>query len=713
MRARFVIIWLVCFALLAGVCAAVLWVLYTALPAREQAQFAHALGVESGLLWLLGGIMFTGAGFLARWLEQRYFEPVQRLAESARLIAGSNPAFRAVSHGPAEIRNLAHALNALAERHEATVSNVEERVRQARADSDEEKNRLAALMSELASAVIVCNAGFRILLYNEQARRLFAGSAAPGFLGLGRSLFSLFDRDVIGHAVEQLRYRLEQGDAGPVTLFMTALGAGRVVRVRMVSVTATADAGGRQRKTTGFVLVLDDAGEEAVLAEQRERLLNGLIESVRASLGSMRAAAENLDNFPEMDAVRRVQFTAIISSEAQRLSEALNDTSNRYSALVKSQWQLEQMRASDLLSVVQRRVDSVLGVATTRNEVDASIWVRADSYGIAQAVCYLARRLRDAFAVHALRFEVSTDARHVRFDLVWNGAGLPAATVLSWENLPFSVGGEASPITLREMIERHHGEVWYQSGNGEERSRFRLLLPRAESEKARAKSSQSDESRPEYYDFDLFHQSGQTDELDEQPLKHLTYTVFDTETTGLHPSAGDEIISIGAVRIVNARLLTGEVFDRLIDPQRAIGAESIRIHGIRPELLVGHPTVETVLPAFHRFCEDTVLVGHNAAFDMRFLQLKENAIGVRFTQPVLDTMMLSAVLHPALGNHRLEVIAERFGVDITGRHTALGDAMLTGEVFLRMMPLLADAGIVTLKQAREASERTLHARARY
>jgi DNA polymerase-3 subunit epsilon len=275
------------------------------------------------------------------------------------------------------------------------------------------------------------------------------------------------------------------------------------------------------------------------------------------------------------------------------------------------------------------------------------------------------------------------------------------------------VGGEASPVTFREMIERHNGEAWYQSGNGEEWSRFRLLLARAESEKARVKPSQSEGSRPEYYDFDLFHQPGQTHELDEQPLKHLTYTVFDTETTGLHPSAGDEMISIGAVRIVNARLLTGEVFDRLIDPQRAIGPESIRIHGIRPELLVGHPTVAVVLPAFHRFCEDTVLVGHNAAFDMRFLQLKESAIGLRFTQPVLDTMLLSAVLHPALGDHRLEVIAERFGVDMIGRHTALGDAMLTGEVFLRMIPLLADAGIVTLKQAREASERTLHARVRY
>jgi DNA polymerase-3 subunit epsilon len=116
---------------------------------------------------------------------------------------------------------------------------------------------------------------------------------------------------------------------------------------------------------------------------------------------------------------------------------------------------------------------------------------------------------------------------------------------------------------------------------------------------------------------------------------------------------------------------------------------------------------------FHQFCEDTVLVGHNAAFDMRFLQLKESATGVRFTQPVLDTLLLSAVLHRDLGEHQLEAIAARFGVSVTGRHTALGDAMVTGEIFLRMIPLLAERGIVTLRQAREASERTFHARIRY
>jgi DNA polymerase-3 subunit epsilon len=108
-----------------------------------------------------------------------------------------------------------------------------------------------------------------------------------------------------------------------------------------------------------------------------------------------------------------------------------------------------------------------------------------------------------------------------------------------------------------------------------------------------------------------------------------------------------------------------------------------------------------------------VLVAHNAAFDMRFLELKEAATGIRFDQPVLDTLLLSAVAHPNLQDHRLEAIAERLGVRLIGRHTALGDALLTGEILLRLIPLLAASGIVTLKQAREASQRTYNARIRY
>jgi DNA polymerase-3 subunit epsilon len=144
-----------------------------------------------------------------------------------------------------------------------------------------------------------------------------------------------------------------------------------------------------------------------------------------------------------------------------------------------------------------------------------------------------------------------------------------------------------------------------------------------------------------------------------------------------------------------------------------LSEESIRIHGITPDLLVGQPTIEVALPAFHAFCADSVLVAHNAAFDMRFLQLKEERLGLRFEHPVLDTLLLSAVLHPNQESHRLEAIAERLGISVIGRHTALGDAMVTGEVFLKMLPLLAAMGITTLRQAREASEKTYYARVKY
>jgi DNA polymerase-3 subunit epsilon len=223
------------------------------------------------------------------------------------------------------------------------------------------------------------------------------------------------------------------------------------------------------------------------------------------------------------------------------------------------------------------------------------------------------------------------------------------------------------------------------------------------------------EGRPEFYDFDLFSQPGQSPELDDRALSELSYTVFDTETTGLDPSHGDEIIAIGAARIVNGRLLRSETFDQLIDPRRSVPAESIAIHGITPDMLAGQPVIDEVLPAFARFVEDTVLVAHNAAFDMRFLQLKEARTGIRFVQPVLDTLLLSAVAHPGYdaSEHKLETMAARFGVDVIGRHTALGDAIVTSELFLKLVPLLAERGIRTLKEAREASRKTLYAKLEY
>ncbi|RZI88446.1 MAG: 3'-5' exonuclease, partial [Variovorax sp.] len=240
---------------------------------------------------------------------------------------------------------------------------------------------------------------------------------------------------------------------------------------------------------------------------------------------------------------------------------------------------------------------------------------------------------------------------------------------------------------------------------------FRFLLPLSAAQSAPPEPIASD-SRPEYYDFDLFQTGGGADTLDDRRLADLSYTVFDTETTGLDP-AEDEILQIGAVRIVNGRLLRQECFEQRVDPGRRIPEASIAIHGITQAMVTGQPAIDRVLPAFHAFASDTVLVAHNAAFDMRFLQQKEAATGVRFEQPVLDTLLLSAACAPGQASHDLEAIAARLGVPVRGRHTALGDALVTAEVFLRLVPLLAAQGIHTLGQAREASRKTWHARLKY
>jgi DNA polymerase-3 subunit epsilon len=318
--------------------------------------------------------------------------------------------------------------------------------------------------------------------------------------------------------------------------------------------------------------------------------------------------------------------------------------------------------------------------------------------------------------VRRVRLRARSAGGTAEIDIAWSEAVVASEALSLWELEPMRIGALQTPLTLRDVLQRHRAEASLrrQGVGGARESSFCLRLPAGQSAPARAPGVASQVgSRPEYYDFDLFRGGPLPAALHERRLADLAYTAFDTETTGLEPSAGDEIISIGAVRIVNGRLLRGEVYEQLVDPRRSLRPESVKIHGITPQALNGQPGIEKVLPAFRRFCEDTVLVAHNAAFDLRFFELKEAATGVRFDAPVLDTLLLSALLHPAQGDHKLESIAARLGVNLIGRHTALGDALVTGEVFLKLVPLLAERGITTLGQALEASRGTYYARLKY
>lgn len=684
---------------------------YWAAGAEQRPQLIALVGEGLPVVFFGTVILMVLAGTAASWLFRRHPHAARQLAEQSRSLLAAEKGFRVATAGAPPLAELATVINQLADAYHRVEHDLEIRSAETRARVEEERDRFAALMSELSQGVLVCNADGRILLYNPRAATLLAPSA-PGRhgdytpLGLGRSVLALLDRNQVAHALDMLQHQIGHVDR-PQARFVASAANGTLLRVQVAAVL------GVERRLAGLVFTLDDVGQLVGRESQRLRLLQSLATGLRAPAANLRAATENLASFPDMPADRRAQFVDIASAEARVLTERLNTALLAYADALKGSLTLEDMRAVDLLAVAQRRISEALQLPVVIEEADSELWLRVDSYAIAHAMTFLAARLTNDYDLRGFRLRAGGGGNLGEVDLIWTGAIVGSDALSLWEGEPMRVGAEETPLTLRDVLERHGSEAWLQVDKIRQISRFRLLLPRGQAAAPVPYRTTAAESRPEFYDFDLFERIDAAGALAERRLSELSYTVFDTETTGLEPSAGDEIISIGAVRIVNGRVLKQEVFEQLVNPRRPISRESTAVHGIDSKQVANEPPIEQVLPRFHRFCEDTVLVAHNAAFDMRFLELKEASTGVRFGQPVLDTLLLSAVVHPSMDNHHLDMIAERVGVRVIGRHTALGDALLTGEVFLRLTPLLAERGIVTLGQALEASRATYHSRLQY
>ncbi len=682
------------------------------LPAPDRLVVVRVLEERLPLVLFGALALLALCAALVRWFFAAYVEPALALADVTRGARAAQGATTVSSEGAVELVALAREIDRLSGETRRLRAETDARVRESLADLGEERNRLAALMSELVEGVLVCNAEGRILLYNEQARALLsegANAAASAPVGLGRSVFSIIDHAQAVHAIEKLEQLRQGGDAAPRARFVAPAGRGRLVKFEAAPYR---DAAGG---LAGIVFTLSDVTGLLEREAQRLSVLQSIATQARAPVANIRAAAENLAQFPDMAHDRQRQFVAIIAEESHALSRSIQGALQTYGEALKASLVLEDMRALDLVRVAQARVRALTGVEVALDPIDESLWLSVDSFSFVQALCFLAARLKDDYGLRRLRFAVRRVERFVELDLGWRGTVVGHDALTQWESEPLTVGTQESPLSLRDVLERHGGELWMQRHGlaGERDACFRFLLPAGEPVAAAARSAPAIESRPEFYDFDLFAHGGAPQDLRARPLGELAYTVFDMETTGLAPSAGDEIISIGAVRIVNGRLLKAEIFEQLVDPRRPLNPDSTKVHGIDAGMLAGQPGIEKVLPAFHKFCEDTVLVAHNAAFDMRFLELKEKSAGVRFDQPVLDTLLLSAVAQPDVQDHRLEAIAERLGVPVIGRHTALGDALLTGEAFLRLLALLREQGIATLGEALDASRDTYYARLRY
>lgn len=630
-----------------------------------------------------------------------------------------------------DLMPVAQAINDLSERLLTTRRDTSRIVAEATARAEEQKTRLGAILRDLHEGVVVCNPQHQIMLYNQTALDILH---LTGDLGLGRSLLHFVVADPVLHTLERLTMRVHEGrhtshEHGTTAQFVGATTDGRILLQGRISVilsdtdsTASASDNGAadqgsspDKGISGYVLTLSDATGELAALGQRDALLREASEGFRAPIANLRASLETLGEIPDLDGDQRAAFQAMMMESCQQLSERLEQVTSDYRNVITGSWPMSDIHSKNLITLIRHRLGATVPGQDGKTVPDGPFritvtglprWVHGDSFSLVTLFAHLVERVHRVTG--ATEFELGADvdgtdasANWVYLDLLWHGTPVSSGTVDGWleDPLPGAFGG----MTVGDIVMHHKTTMWSEQVRGHDgRARLRVPLPPAQNPRS-TQPRPAVAPRPEFFDFGLLHQPLATSELGGRSLDQLHYVIFDTETTGLSPSGGDEIIQIAAVRVVGGRVLTGETFNTLVNPGRPIPPESVPFHGITDAMVVGQPRIEQVLPAFRAFVSGAVLVAHNAAFDLKFLKMKERVSGVVFDTPVLDTMLLSRMLQGPEGDHTLDGIAERLGIEIIDRHTALGDSLVTAGVFLKMVDMLREREVRSLDDAIRAA----------
>ncbi|MDW7981427.1 MAG: 3'-5' exonuclease [Thermomicrobium sp.] len=193
-------------------------------------------------------------------------------------------------------------------------------------------------------------------------------------------------------------------------------------------------------------------------------------------------------------------------------------------------------------------------------------------------------------------------------------------------------------------------------------------------------------------------------------LFETAYTVLDAEMTGLAVER-DELLAIGAVRMIGPRILLGERFYTLIRPSLPRWGGSVTIHGIRPEDVATAPDLTQVLPRFADFINGTVLIGHGVEVDRRFLERAAQRLGLplpparwidtgRVARWLVSQHGTFAEASADRGRFGLEELLEAYGIDVPARHHALADAFATAQLWQRLLWELTAAGVRTMRDLR-------------
>ncbi|MEG1595423.1 MAG: PolC-type DNA polymerase III [Lachnospiraceae bacterium] len=180
-----------------------------------------------------------------------------------------------------------------------------------------------------------------------------------------------------------------------------------------------------------------------------------------------------------------------------------------------------------------------------------------------------------------------------------------------------------------------------------------------------------------------------------------TYTVFDFETTGFSP-INNKIIEIGAVRVEQGVITSS--FSSFVNPEVPIPFKIEELTGINDDMLLSAPTIEQILPDFLEFSKETIMVAHNAGFDMSFLNSNCQRMGKSIEFTVVDTVALARILLPRQARYKLDSVAKHLGITLENHHRAVDDAKCTGEIFIKFIELLKEREIYKLDAVNELGQ---------
>lgn len=622
-------------------------------------------------IWLLGLLPAGLMLLLGLLLETRLFAPLRQLQVLlARLLASPD----AQTDFP-----LAGWLSAL----QADLDQIRTAWRQDRGqlrDAHQQGAREAAavqqeletLVQSLHLPLLICDSHQRLLLFNQAAVEML-DEHAP--LGLGRPISQVLPHDSLTDALHSLT------EASPARHLLLP-GEQHWLRCELKRL------GGAQGHT---LITLEDSTAALRQDQHWQGSLSELLPRLRGHCGSLGTATEALmqsrDN-PDLS----TRLEQAIEQDQQGVVDTLNALTHLIEAHQLGHARLEDTWSNDLCHALQAKLQSTPIQLTP---VGIPAWMRVDGPTLLALLESLLQALHQALQVEQFELELLLGNRRVYLDLCWRGDAISETRLTHWRNR--ALFDEALSPRISDVLAQHGADLWSlppeQPGQA---ARLRLPLPASQRGLTPRKQRAP---RPEFHDFSIAQLPPPPEDLAALPLEQLEMVVFDTETTGLELKRGDRIISLAACRVLNGRLLADDSFDQLINPQRDIPAESTAIHGLTDTDVADSPPVEVVLPRFHRYARTAVLVAHNAAFDL--LALKLAGTDLRFDNPVLDTLLLSRALDPSLEGHGLDALAERFELQFPPgtRHTALGDARVTAELLLCLLPRLKARGVHTLADA--------------